>query len=203
LKFILGATEFFADNVINMAQYTSVLHRMTKDLKIEFPNDKNLQLKIRLLLKNLKNALLNAITITRPGKGKKYLFTDASKEGLSAVLLEQVNDKFNILSAVLKKMSGTSDLTPELEAKVIDLGLEKFDKANLLKESFTLCIDAKCFESFKTKKILSGSTLRFFERISNFEIDIQWIDGSKNILADFLLRVYSATEKVNVKEIGF
>jgi transposase-like protein len=83
LKSILGATAFFADNVINMAQYTAVLHGMTKDLKIEFPNNKNLQLKIRLLLKNLKNALLNAITITHPGKGKKYLFTDTSKEGLS------------------------------------------------------------------------------------------------------------------------
>jgi hypothetical protein len=39
------------------------------------------------------------------------------------VLLEQVNDKFNILGAVSKKMSETSDSTPELEAKVIDLGL--------------------------------------------------------------------------------
>jgi hypothetical protein len=166
------------------------LHGMTKDLKIEFPNDKNLQLKIRVLFKNLKNALLNAITITRPRNGKKYLFTDASKEGLSAVLLEQVNDKFNILGAVSKKMFGTSDSTPELEAKAIDLGLEKFDKANLLKESFTLCIDAKYFESFKTKRILSGPTLRFFERISKFEIDIQWIDGLKNVFADFLSRVW-------------
>jgi hypothetical protein len=80
---------------------------------------------------------------------------------------------------------------------------DKFNKANLLKESFTFNIDAKCFESFKTKRILSGPTLRFFKRISKFKIDIQWIDDSKNVLADFLSRVYSATEKVNAKEIGF
>jgi hypothetical protein len=42
LKFIFGATAFFADNVINMAQYTAVLHGMTKDLKIKFLNNKNL-----------------------------------------------------------------------------------------------------------------------------------------------------------------
>jgi hypothetical protein len=36
LKFILGATAFFANNVFNMAQYTAALHEMTKDLKIEF-----------------------------------------------------------------------------------------------------------------------------------------------------------------------
>jgi hypothetical protein len=45
---------------------------------------------------------------------------------------------------------------------------------------------------------LSGLTLRFFKRISNFEIDIQWIDGTKNVLVDFLLRVYSATEKPKI-----
>jgi hypothetical protein len=45
---------------------------------------------------------------------------------------------------------------------------------------------------------LSGPTLRFFERISNFEIDIQWIDGTKNVLADFLSRVYSATDKPEI-----
>jgi hypothetical protein len=30
------------------------------------------------------------------------------------------------------------------------------------------------------------------------EIDIQWIDGSKNVLADFLSRVYSATDKPEI-----
>jgi hypothetical protein len=143
--------------------------------------------------------LLNVITITKPGNGRKFLFTDASKEGLSAVLMKKVTDnKFNILGAVSKKVSGNSDSTPELEAKAIDLGLEKFEKANLLKEAFTLCIDAKCFETFKTKRVLSGPTLRFFERISNFEIDIQWIDGTKNVLADFLSKVYSATDKPEI-----
>jgi hypothetical protein len=115
------------------------------------------------------------------------------------MLIEKVTDnKFNILGAVSKKVSGNSDSTPELEAKAIDLGLEKFEKANLLKEAFTLCIDAKCFETFKTKRVLSGPTLRYFERISNFKIDIQWINGTKNVLTDFLSRVYSATDKPKI-----
>jgi hypothetical protein len=36
LKSILGATSFFSENVLNMASYTSKLHKLTKDLKIEF-----------------------------------------------------------------------------------------------------------------------------------------------------------------------
>jgi hypothetical protein len=60
-----------------------------------------------------------------------------------------------------------------LKLKLLTWVYDKFNKANLLKESFTFSIDAKCFESFKTKRILSGPTLRFFERISKFKIDIQ------------------------------
>jgi hypothetical protein len=105
------------------------------------------------LLKNLKNALLNAITIIKPGNGRKFLFTDVSKEGLSAVLIEKVtNNKFNILGAVSKKVFRNSDFTPELKAKAIDLKLEKFKKANLLKEAFTICINTKYFKTFKTFK---------------------------------------------------
>jgi Txe/YoeB family toxin of Txe-Axe toxin-antitoxin module len=71
LKSILGATSFFSENVLNMASYTSKLHELMKDLKIKFStSDVQIQAKIRFLLKNLKNALLNAITITKPGNGK-------------------------------------------------------------------------------------------------------------------------------------
>jgi hypothetical protein len=82
------------------------------------------------LLKNLKNALLNIITITKPGNGRKFLFTNVLKEGLSAVLMKKVTDnKFNILGAVSKKVSSNSDSTPELKAKAIDLKLASTQNA--------------------------------------------------------------------------
>ena len=53
---------------------------------------------------------------------------------------------------------------------------------------FTIRTDHKSLEFFKTQPRLSGRQSRWIDILANFDFDIEYIEGKKNVVADGLSR---------------
>ncbi|CUA74881.1 Transposon Ty3-G Gag-Pol polyprotein [Rhizoctonia solani] len=125
-----------------------------------------------------------------------YLITDASLTGASGVISQGNNWKeSNIVQFWSGKFNPAQQNYPvhDREALAIIQSLKKFE--HLLQGiPFEILTDHRALEHLVTRKKLSGRQVRWLDVLSKFHFKIRYIEGSENILADGLSRMYSAED---------
>lgn len=90
------------------------------------------------------------------------------------------------------KFTATQQTYPvhEQELLAIKKSLERF-KHLLQGVKVRVFTDHKALEFFATQQKLSARPTRQMEKINEFDIDVKYIPGKTNVLADTLSRIYS------------
>uniref|UniRef100_A0A0K0G3G2 RNA-directed DNA polymerase n=1 Tax=Strongyloides venezuelensis TaxID=75913 RepID=A0A0K0G3G2_STRVS len=135
---------------------------------------------------NLKQAIISACTLAPPDPTKTFtIMTDASIQGLGAALMQE-DRPIAFASRTLKK-SKTMYAPVQLEALGLVYALKQFSPYIYGKRSVVLT-DQSSLLSLMTKKDVSNILDRYKNYIMGFDLDIKYIKGSNNIVADYLSR---------------
>ena len=120
------------------------------------------------------------------------LVTDASNYAVAGVLMQIQDGKQRIISCVSKTLDETQCRwsATERECFAIVFAVEKLSYFLKGPNTFTLLTDHKSL-TFLDRNIFSNSKIsRWQERLSNFNFILQYIEGSKNTLADMFSRPF-------------
>jgi len=139
-----------------------------------------------------------ALTIFDSTKELKVV-TDASKEGLGAILLQRGEDnrwhtvefQSRSLDGDRAGQTGEYRLAPrDLELCAISYALEKF-RVYLAGNKFTVASDHRSLEVLENSKINNGRLARILEQLSEFDFKIEYNEGTSPIItvADALSRL--------------
>lgn len=127
--------------------------------------------------------------------GKKIVHTDASDTAWGAVLLEEVKQNNQIREEIVRYESGSfkgAELNYHSTHKELLAVVKAFEKFQLFigDHKFLLRSDLKNLPGFFRKesknKVVRARLLRWAQILDTFDFDTEHIEGSKNILADFL-----------------
>jgi hypothetical protein len=129
------------------------------------------------------------------------LVTDASLTGASGVL-SQGEDWLRapiaaFWSGKFNPAQQNYSVT-DREALAIICSLNKFEPL-LQGTKFRILTDHKALEHLMTQKQLSGRQARWLDVLSRFDFNIKYIEGSKNVLADALSRIYSEEDEGTIR----
>jgi len=194
----LGFANFYRRFVKNFAKIASPLNK----LLVNTPDRGRISMNEEAL--KAKEELIEAITdentlaIFDSSKELKVV-TDASGEGLGAILMQRGEDKIwrtvefqsRSLDGDRILMTGEYRLAPrDLELVGISYALEKF-RAYLAGNKFTVTSDHRSLEVLEKSKINNGRLARILEQLSEFDFKIEYSEGTSAIItvADALSRL--------------
>ncbi|KAF8696582.1 hypothetical protein RHS03_07814, partial [Rhizoctonia solani] len=133
------------------------------------------------------------------GKDKSpiYLITDASLTGASRLVNQgkewQMAQVAAFWSAKFTMAQQNYSVTDQ-EALAVVCSLDKFGLL-LRRVKFTILSNHIALEYLQTQKDLNPQQVQMAEKLSQFNCMIKYIEGSKNVLADALLWMYSEDKK--------
>ena len=122
-------------------------------------------------------------------KTKKHTIQcDASKKGLSAVLLQESKPVMYVSRALTETEQRYSNIERELLAIVF--ALERLNHYTFGR-TVTVQSDHQCLQSMWKKSIVSASPRlqRLLLRLAHFDLNIEFLCGKENVIADALSRV--------------
>ena len=201
MKF-LGLCKYFTTHVQDMTSVTQPLSAMIHDgLDPYTKRHRNVMLKwtdkTREAFKNVKIAidqlpLLYFIDVSQP----IYLETDASDYGIGGVLYQMINGEKKIIEFFSKSLSGSlrNWSTPDKEAYAIYYAFAKYDYL-LYSSKFILRTDHKnlTYINFEgSKKVLRWKML-----LQQYDFEIEYIEGEKNVVADCMSRLCPDSDDSN------
>ena len=181
----LGLSSYYRRFVANFSKIAAPLHALTRQ-NVAFKWTSQCQ----CTLEQLKARLTQSPVLIYPNFDLPFaLHTDASKDGLGAVL-EQESDGHShpvaYASRTLSK-SETNYSATELEALAVVWALRHF-RAYLLGHKCIIYTDHAPLKASLTAKYSSGRRARWSETMAEFNIDICYKPGRKNNNADALSR---------------
>jgi hypothetical protein len=147
--------------------------------------------------------LLTSVPILRVSDMEKdfTVCTDASKQGLGAVLMQARG----VIAYASRKLKKHEDLyaTHDLDLEVVMLAL-KIWRHYLVGRNFELKMDHQSLKHLFTQRYLNVRQRRWSEFMSKYDFGISYIKGKENVVADALSRrprIFSlVTLKVNLRE---
>ncbi|EEB97490.1 hypothetical protein MPER_03181, partial [Moniliophthora perniciosa FA553] len=177
VRAFLGLTRYLASFLRNLAEFTRVLSPLTSLHDHEWPGWNETYSDA---FNNIKDLVTSAECLTvidhdNPGDNKIWLTTDASDWPVAF-------DSMQLKGAQLRYP------VHEKELLAIVRALKKF-RADLLGEQFTIYTDHRTLENFSTQKSLSRRQARWLEELSQFDMNICYIKGEDNTVADALSRL--------------
>lgn len=134
----------------------------------------------------MKRLFLENGFLAYPDWSKPFvLYTDASAYALGATLCQEEK----LVAAISRKLSSAERnySTTEREALAIVWALKKF-RCYLLGGKFTIKSDHRCLRSLSTIADPSGRVARWLATLAEYELEIEYIEGRKNTVADCLSR---------------
>ena len=139
----------------------------------------------------LKSLLCKEPILQLPDPAKPFILrTDASSEGLGAVLLQEKDgDVFPVAYHSRKlKQAERNYSTVERELLAVVDSVKKF-YFYLYGDEFTLQTDHMPLESLRTSKNANSRIMRWALYLQQFRIRVQYIRGADNVGADLLSRL--------------
>lgn len=143
-------------------------------------------------MKRQKNLICESVLLYYPKAGKPFiLLTDASKTALGACLLQEDEDRnlqlVTLASRTLKGLE-VNYYTTEQELLAIVWSLKKF-RTHTLGSKVIVRTDHQALIFLKTARFLSGRVERWALALQGKNIEIEYIEGRKNLIADALSRI--------------
>jgi transposase InsO family protein len=139
------------------------------------------------------NLLSSDLVLAFPNFEQKFVVgTDASDHGISAILYQEYDGRtyyIKFASRALQGAEATSYGATKRELLAIVFALKEF-RAYLWGRSFILRTDHKALTYLFTQKYPNQMMQAWFELLLDFDFEIQYIPGIKNILPDRLSRLY-------------
>jgi uncharacterized protein YaiI (UPF0178 family) len=151
---------------------------------------------------NLQRLLTSAPILRVPDMEKDFMVcTDASKQGLGAVLMQDGG----VIAYASRKLKKHEELyvTHDLELAAVMLDL-KLWRDYLVGQNFELKTDHQSLKHLFTQRDLNARQRRWSEFMSEYDFGISYIKGKENVVADALCRrprIFSlVTLKVSLRE---
>ncbi|KAL7865118.1 hypothetical protein SRHO_G00103650 [Serrasalmus rhombeus] len=142
---------------------------------------------------NLKLALLESVVLAHPDFNRPFILsTDASLDGLGAVL-SQVSEgetKARPIAFASKSLTRAQSKYPAHRLEFLALKWSVCDKFShwLKGQTFTVWTDNNPLTYILTKPKLDACEQRWVSKLAPYNFNIQYIPGSKNVVADALSR---------------
>uniref|UniRef100_A0A0K0FZB3 RNA-directed DNA polymerase n=1 Tax=Strongyloides venezuelensis TaxID=75913 RepID=A0A0K0FZB3_STRVS len=180
VKSFLGAASYFRRHIRNFSAIAEPLYRIDKSFKW---NENH-----TLAFKNIKDALINAVTLSSPDHSKNYtIFTDASTQGLGAALVQQ-HRLIAFASRPLKPVEKNYSII-KLEALRLVYALKQFRPCIYDKHTVVITDNKPLLALLKNRE-LTGILQRYQMAIMEYDLTIQYIKGEANNIADYLSRKF-------------
>lgn len=186
LKTFLATCSWYRKFVPNFAERSSILSALTKK---NAPWNWNLE--HQTAFEVLKNALTTSPVLQQVDYGKPFILrTDASNYAVGAVLLQKTEDgdeKPIEYASRLLTQAERNYSTSEREALAVVWALKKY-QGYLDGAEVTLGTDHQPLRWLMTLRSPSGRLARWALLIQSFNLNIEYIPGKANVVADYLSR---------------
>ena len=189
VRSFLGLANYYRDFIPNFAAITAPLTELTRKGK---PNNVVWKDPQERAYKTVKELLSKDPVLHLPDPSKTFtLRTDASDEGIGAVLMQEYDGKLFPVSYASKKLSPAEKnySTIEKECLAVVWSIKKFE-LYLQGVNFVLQTDHQPLVYLDKAKFINSRIMRWAMFLQNFSIKIESIKGLNNVGADFLSRVF-------------
>ena len=146
----------------------------------------------------LRTALMEAPVLAYTDISKPYkVYTDASNYAIDAALVQDTGMGERVIQYLSHQLNETQRRWPiiEKEANAIVYGIQKF-RPYLLGSKFTVMTDHKPLKHLFTSEMRNPRIQRWAIMLDEYGCDIEYISGSRNAVADALLRLGSRGENM-------
>ena len=150
-----------------------------------------------LCLKRLKKRITESPFISFADPNLPFtLTTDASAEGAAGVLMQIQDGRYKIIAAVSTTFNATQRnwSATEKEAYAVLWACERLEYF-LIGNSFTIFTDHKSLIYLDKRTFGNCKVANWQQKLSRFRFCVQYIEGPKNVLADWLSRRGNNIEK--------
>jgi hypothetical protein len=183
----MGLAGYYREFIPNFAAVTSSL---TDLLKKGCPNQVQWGPAQEKAYQTVRDMLSREPVLRIPDPSKPFVLrTDASDDGVGAVLMQEHEGKLFPVSYASKKLSRAEKnySTIEKEGLAIIWGIRKFEQY-LQGVKFTLQTDHRPLTHMDSAKFSNARVMRWTMYLQNFDMHVESIHGKDNIGADFLSR---------------
>ncbi|EGT32873.1 hypothetical protein CAEBREN_06262 [Caenorhabditis brenneri] len=186
VRSFIGLVGYFRRFIRNFAGIAAPLHNLTeKDVPFLWTDIH------QKAFDELKTALINPPILSGPDLTKPYILeTDASTIAIAAVLLQKNNEGLlNVISFASRKLSKAESRYPPIEGEALAVlfGLQHY-RQYLLGNHTLVVTDHQPLTSLLKRKNLEGRLLKYQIMIQEFDIEIRYRPGRRNVVADALSR---------------
>ena len=139
----------------------------------------------------LRAALTEAPILAFPDINKPYkLYTDASNYAIGAALVQETEMGERVIQYLSHQLNETQQRWPiiEKEAYAIIYSVQKV-RPYLLGSKFTVVTDHKPLKYLFTSEMKNARIQRWAVVLSEYGCDIEYVSGTKNVVADMLSRL--------------
>ncbi|KAK7094801.1 hypothetical protein V1264_006302 [Littorina saxatilis] len=188
VRSFLGLAGYYREFIPNFAAITAPLSDMTRK---GCPNRILWGSAQEKAYQTVRDLMSRDPVLRLPDTAKEFILrTDASDEGIGAMLMQEHGGKPFPVSYASKKLSGAEKnySTMEKECLAIVWGIKKFE-LYLQGVKFVLQTDHKPLTYLNSAKCVNNRIMRWVMYLQNFDMRVESIKGSDNVGADFLSRV--------------
>jgi len=189
LRSFMGLVGFYRTFIPNFASIAVPLTEMTRK---GAPNELEWTVIQEQAFNTLKHCISSPPILRLPDFSKEILLqTDASNDGLGAVLLQEEDDtKHPIAFASRKLLDREKNYSCiERECLAVVWGIQKFQNY-LYGRHFILEVDHQPLQYLGKTQYQNGRLMRWALALQPYHFTVHAIKGSENVGADFLSRVY-------------
>lgn len=193
LRSFLGCASFYRRYIQKFAHMAAPLTDLLKNNVAFFWTEQH-----QLAFERLKMALTNAPVLHPPDMTRPFhLYTDASKDAIGAALMQSTTDDAQSkhlapVAYVSRVLSETERrwATHERELLGVVYALKQFRHYLLGSPHPTVVrTDHKSLRHFPNQKELSDKQVRWMEYLQQFDLDLDYVEGKANFVADMLSRL--------------
>ena len=199
IRSFLGLCSYYRRFIKNFVKIAKPLYNLVKkDIRFEWTE------KQQIAFEELKMKLMEKPILDHPNFEKEFiLITDASGEGLGAVLAQKNNEnKEYVIAYASRSLVGAEKNYPitELECLAIFWGVQHFHKF-LANNKFKIVTDHAALKGLMNAKIPKGRRARWVMELQQYDFEVIHRSGKENKNADALSRLKFEEENINSQEI--
>ena len=187
LKKLLGLLNYYRSSVKNFAKIVAPLENASTKRKLHLTPE------CKTAIENIKDIFMSKPFLIIPDTTQKfYLQTDASKTGIGGALLQKRDGELRVCFYFSKKLkpAETRYSATKLEALAIISAVRHF-RQYLYGRKFKIISDHKSLlYHLKVKDNPPSQLVRWMIELSEYDFDFMYLEGHKNVLPDFLSRIY-------------